>query len=89
MSKIIQVSSRLWRIEIGIVNVYLMKTRDGLVLVDSAWPNKADEILEGVRRTGHDPAEIRHVLLTHGHVERAVGHQNVETHVPKLLRDLL
>jgi glyoxylase-like metal-dependent hydrolase (beta-lactamase superfamily II) len=71
MSKIMQVSTRLWRIEIGIVNVYLMKTQDGLVLVDSAWPDKADEILEGVRRTGPNPGEIRHILLTHGHVDHA------------------
>ncbi len=49
MSKIIQVSTHLWRIEIGIVNVYLIKTNDGLVLVDAAWPNKADAILDGVR----------------------------------------
>ncbi len=71
MSKIIQVSTRLWRIEIGIVNVYLIKTNDGLVLVDAAWPNKADAILEGVKQTGHDPADIKHLLLTHGHVDHA------------------
>ncbi len=71
MSKIMQVSSRLWRIEIGIVNVYLIKTNDGLVLVDAAWPNKADAILEGVRQTGHDPLDIKHLILTHGHVDHA------------------
>ncbi len=71
MSQITQVSTRLWQIEIGIVNVYLIKTNDGLVLVDAAWPNKADEILAGVRQTGHDPAYIRHLLLTHGHVDHA------------------
>jgi len=71
MSKITQVSSRLWRIEIGIVNVYLIKTNDGLVLVDAVWPNKIDEILEGVRQTGHDSADIKHLLLTHGHVDHA------------------
>jgi glyoxylase-like metal-dependent hydrolase (beta-lactamase superfamily II) len=71
MSKITQVSSRLWRIEIGIVNVYLIRTDDGLVLVDAAWPNKTDEIFEGVRQTGHDSADIKHLLLTHGHVDHA------------------
>jgi glyoxylase-like metal-dependent hydrolase (beta-lactamase superfamily II) len=71
MSKILQVSSRLWQIEIGIVNVYLIKTNDGLVLVDAAWPNKADAILESVRRTGNNPADIKHLLLTHGHVDHA------------------
>jgi glyoxylase-like metal-dependent hydrolase (beta-lactamase superfamily II) len=66
-----QVSTRLWQIEIGIVNVFLIKTNDGLVLVDAAWPNKADAVLEGVRRTGNDSAEIKHLLLTHGHVDHA------------------
>ena len=71
MSKLMQVSNRLWRIEIGIVNVYLIKTNDGLVLVDAAWPNKSDAILEGVRKTGNNPLDIKHLILTHGHVDHA------------------
>lgn len=71
MSKIMQISTRLWRIQIGIVNVYLIKTNDGLVLVDAAWPNKADAIFEGVRQTGHDPEDIKHLMLTHGHIDHA------------------
>jgi glyoxylase-like metal-dependent hydrolase (beta-lactamase superfamily II) len=71
MSKLIQVSTHIWRIEIGIVNVYLIKTNDGLVLVDTAWPNKAEAIFEGVRKTGHDPLDIKHLILTHGHVDHA------------------
>jgi glyoxylase-like metal-dependent hydrolase (beta-lactamase superfamily II) len=71
MTKIKQVSTRLWQIEIGIVNVFLMMTNDGLVLVDAAWPSKADDIWDGVQQTGHDPADIKHLLLTHGHVDHA------------------
>ena len=71
MSKITQVSTHLWQITIGIVNVYLIKTNDGLVLIDAAWPKKADAIMEGVQKTGHNPADIKHLILTHGHVDHA------------------
>ena len=53
------------------MNVYLIKTNEGLVLVDVAWPNKAEAILESVRRTGNNPSDIKHLLLTHGHVDHA------------------
>jgi glyoxylase-like metal-dependent hydrolase (beta-lactamase superfamily II) len=53
------------------VNSYLLKTDDGLVLVDAGWPNKTEQLFAAVRESGHDPAGIRHLLLTHGHIDHA------------------
>ena len=71
MSKPTQITPRLWLLEMGMVNAYLVKTEEGLVLVDAGWPNKADAIFEAVQQTGNNPADIRHLILTHAHIDHA------------------
>jgi glyoxylase-like metal-dependent hydrolase (beta-lactamase superfamily II) len=48
---------------------YLLEYRGGVALVDTGWPT--DEglatLTEGVEQTGHDLADISHVLVTHAH----------------------
>ncbi len=51
----------------GLVNVYILETADGLVLLDTGFPNSAAKILDGVRALGRRPDEVRHILLTHAH----------------------
>jgi glyoxylase-like metal-dependent hydrolase (beta-lactamase superfamily II) len=51
------------------VNFYLIEDPDGLVLVDAGVPahlKQLDALLAGL---GHSPADIRAVLLTHGHAD--------------------
>ena len=55
----------------GMVNAYLLATPDGLVLIDAGWPNKADDLFRAVQDSGHDPKDIRHLVLTHGHIDHA------------------
>ena len=71
MPNTIQITARLWQLKMGNVNAYLITTSDGLILVDAGWPRKADTLFELVRQTGHDPADIRHLVLTHGHIDHA------------------
>jgi len=71
MSNTLQITPRLWQLKMGMVNAYLIKTNDGLVLVDAGWPNKADAIFAAVRQTGLNPTDIRHLILTHGHIDHA------------------
>ena len=51
------------------VLTYLIETRGGLALVDTGWPS--DEawqgLVDGVRQTGHDLADVDAVLVTHHH----------------------
>ena len=51
----------------GLVNVYLLETDDGLVLLDTGFPGRAKKILDGVRSLGRTTADIRHIILTHCH----------------------
>ncbi|MEZ5462098.1 subclass B3 metallo-beta-lactamase [Dokdonella sp.] len=45
----------------------------GLILIDGGLPQSAAQILENVRKTGHDPADIRWILNSHAHFDHAGG----------------
>ncbi len=53
----------------GYVNAFLLIGEDGLVLVDSGLAGRLDTILGAVAGTGRQPADLKHVLITHHHVD--------------------
>jgi metallo-beta-lactamase class B len=57
------------------VGAWVLKTPAGLVLIDAMWNEKdAREVIEpDMRKLGLDPAQIRHVIVTHGHVDHYGG----------------
>jgi glyoxylase-like metal-dependent hydrolase (beta-lactamase superfamily II) len=71
MSNALQITPRLWQLKMGMVNSFLLKTDDGLLLIDAGWPNKTEKIFAAVRESGHNPADIRHLVLSHGHIDHA------------------
>jgi len=42
----------------GMVNSFLLKTDDGLLLIDAGWPHKTEKLFAAVRESGHNPADI-------------------------------
>lgn len=52
---------------IGIVNVYLVETPGGLVVIDTGFPGAAGKIIEAAHQLGYAPDRIAHVILTHAH----------------------
>jgi glyoxylase-like metal-dependent hydrolase (beta-lactamase superfamily II) len=71
MASAMQIAPSLWMLKMGIVNAYLLESEDGLVLIDAGWPNKADVIFQAVQDSGHHSTDIRHLVLTHGHIDHA------------------
>jgi glyoxylase-like metal-dependent hydrolase (beta-lactamase superfamily II) len=71
MSNVLQISPHLWQLKMGMVNAYLLETDDGVLLVDAGWPNKTEAIFKAVQESGHNPDDIRHLVLTHGHIDHA------------------
>lgn len=59
------------------VSAWVLKTSEGLILIDALNNNKeAAELIEGgMRRLGLEPAQIRYVLVTHGHGDHYGGAQ--------------
>ncbi|HEY8739928.1 MAG TPA: MBL fold metallo-hydrolase, partial [Candidatus Dormibacteraeota bacterium] len=50
------------------VNAFLV-VGDSLVLVDTGLPGRTAQLLSAVRQAGRDPSEVRHVAITHHHVD--------------------
>jgi glyoxylase-like metal-dependent hydrolase (beta-lactamase superfamily II) len=57
----------------GLIASYLLGDGDDLALVEAGPANTADAVLAGIRAAGHDPADVRTLLLTHIHLDHAAG----------------
>ena len=69
----IQVFDNLYYVGPGYVSVWLIPTSDGLILVDSAQEPYVDHVVENIRMAGFDPADIRYILISHGHLDHYGG----------------
>ncbi|AXI76298.1 MBL fold metallo-hydrolase [Peterkaempfera bronchialis] len=50
---------------------YVYELRDGVAVIDTGWPTELgwDGLVTGLRRTGWDVADVRAILVTHGHAD--------------------
>lgn len=55
------------------VSIYLLDTKEGLLLIDTAMAQTVYLTLEGVRKLGFDPRDIRWILLSHAHYDHCGG----------------
>lgn len=55
------------------VSSHLLDTGDGLVLIDTGYPQTLYLLLESIRRLGYDPDDIRIILNTHAHYDHIGG----------------
>ena len=52
---------------------HLIDTGDGLILIDTAYPQTVYLLLESIRRLGFGPADIRYLLNCHAHYDHCGG----------------
>jgi glyoxylase-like metal-dependent hydrolase (beta-lactamase superfamily II) len=64
-----EIVSGVYGIGIGYVNAFFIVGADGLTLVDSGLAKKKDTILSAVAGAGRQPADLRHIVITHHHVD--------------------
>jgi len=55
------------------VSAWLVHTSDGVVLIDTLYGPFQDMLVEKIKETGTDLADIKYVLMTHGHFDHAGG----------------
>jgi glyoxylase-like metal-dependent hydrolase (beta-lactamase superfamily II) len=60
-------------------HVYLWHDADGLALIDAGVPGSAPAIAAAIRGLGRDPAELRHLVLTHFHVDHVGAAAEIAT----------
>jgi len=57
------------RIEVRETNCYLLRGDEGIVLIDPGPPGGAATVVAGAERAGVQPADIRLILISHGHLD--------------------
>ncbi len=71
MSALSPVVPGLYRVDLGIVNAYLLEADDGLVLIDTGSPGSEDSLLAAVDALGYAPSDVHAVVVTHHHPDHA------------------
>jgi metallo-beta-lactamase class B len=62
----------------GYVSVWLLQTSDGLILFDAAEEPYVEHILSGIRSFGLDPADIKYIIISHGHLDHFGGVAHIQ-----------
>jgi metallo-beta-lactamase class B len=58
---------------------WLLATRDGHVLIDTEYPYNSEVlILDGMRKLGLDPKDIRYIVISHAHADHIGGVELVQ-----------
>jgi metallo-beta-lactamase class B len=61
----VKLFDNVYSVGVQTVCAFLITTSDGLVLVDTTYPETADLLLDNIRKAGFDPASIKYVFSTH------------------------
>lgn len=64
-----QIADRLWYVGDKAVCVYLIETDEGLILLDSGYPNAAHLVVDSIWRAGFDPKNVKWILHSHLHFD--------------------
>ena len=64
-----EIVSGVYGIGLGYVNAFLVVDEGGLALVDSGLAKRKDTILGAVASAGKQPADLKHILITHHHID--------------------
>jgi len=52
---------------------WLLKSNDGLILIDTGLPKTQYQILINLEKTGFDYRDIKHIIHSHGHIDHIGG----------------
>jgi glyoxylase-like metal-dependent hydrolase (beta-lactamase superfamily II) len=68
---LVQLTPNLVFLRFPVGHAYLWHDDDGVSVIDTSLPGSAPAIAEAVRSIGRDPADVRQLILTHGHEDHA------------------
>lgn len=66
---VIELLPRLSFIRLPVGHAYLWLDPGGLTLIDAGLPGSAPLLADAVHQTGHELADVRHLVLTHFHAD--------------------
>ena len=68
-----QVFDNVWCVGICWVSAYAIRTKEGVILIDTLHEPFVDKLLSNLNEVGIDLSEIKYVLMTHGHFDHVGG----------------
>lgn len=68
----------LYVIPIGSTNTFLLDSSNGCTLIDAGFPESTPIILGALRELGRRPEDLRHIVLTHGHIDHIGGYAELK-----------
>jgi metallo-beta-lactamase class B len=61
--------------------VYAITTSAGIILIDSGYRDDVESILlDGMKKLGLDPAQVKTIVITHGHADHYAGAPYLQEH---------
>ncbi|MCV7144832.1 MBL fold metallo-hydrolase [Mycobacterium riyadhense] len=69
MAQLLQVTDKVHLAQGHAVNWVLVSDESGVMLIDAGYPGDRAEVLASLRHLGHQPADVRAILLTHAHID--------------------
>jgi metallo-beta-lactamase class B len=57
----------------GYVSAWIVPTRDGLIMLDTAQEPYVDHVIDSIKKVGFDPKDIKYIVLSHGHLDHVGG----------------
>jgi metallo-beta-lactamase class B len=64
------------------VSAWLVHTDDGIVLIDTLYGLFTNQLVDNIKSVGVDMADIKYVLITHGHFDHAGGAAELKPLLP-------
>ncbi|WP_366914869.1 CAR family subclass B3 metallo-beta-lactamase [Hyphomonas sp.] len=74
-----QAFDNVYNVGICWVSAWLIKTSEGLILVDTLYEPYTDQLIQNIKLLGLDPADIKMALVTHGHFDHAGGISTIKS----------
>lgn len=70
----VKVFDNLYFVGMTEYSAWAVTTTDGIILIDAIYDYSVeDEVVEGLKKLGLDPAQIKYVVVSHGHGDHAAG----------------
>ena len=63
----VSITPQIYQVSLKIVNVFIIHIPDGLILMDTGPAGSKQLIFDAIREIGHQPEDIKHIIVTHSH----------------------
>ncbi len=77
----VKIFDNLYAVGNSEATVHALTTTEGIILIDSGYADRVETVVvPGLKRLGLDPANVKYVLLGHGHADHFGGAQYFQDH---------